>query len=70
MLLGVVIGSAAALAASRVLSTLLVNIKTTDVWAYLLAIIPMFIAALLANHLPARRAARVDPMIAIQQNRM
>jgi putative ABC transport system permease protein len=70
VLLGVVIGSAAALAASRVLSTLLVNVKTTDVWAYLLAIIPMFIAALLANHLPARRAARVDPMIAMQQDRM
>jgi len=70
VLIGVIIGSAAALATSRVLSTLLVNVKTTDVWAYLLAIIPMFIAALLANHLPARRAARVDPLIAIQQDRM
>ncbi len=70
VLLGVVIGSVAAFAASRVLSSLLVNVKTTDVWAYLLAIIPMFIAALLANHVPARRAARVDPLIAIQQDRM
>ncbi len=70
VLLGVIIGSAVALAASRVLATLLVNIKTTDVWAYLLAVIPMFIAALLANHLPARRATRVDPLTAIQQDRM
>ena len=66
VLLGVAIGIAGAIAASRVLASLLFNIRTTDVPTYLLAIIPMFLAALLANHLPARRAARVDPMITIQ----
>jgi putative ABC transport system permease protein len=63
---GIAIGVAGAVAASRVLSSLLFNVQTTDVPTYLLAILPMFAAALLASHLPSRRAARVDPMITIQ----
>ena len=66
VMIGVAIGIAGAVAASRVLSSLLFNVQTTDVPTYLIAIIPMFGAAMLASHLPARRAAQVDPMVTIQ----
>jgi len=65
--IGTAIGVAAAFAASRLLSSLLFDVKTTDVAAYVVAIVPMFAAALLASHLPARRAARVDPMVTIRE---
>jgi predicted permease len=70
VLAGVVIGIAGALAATRVLGSLLFNVQTTDVFTYVLAAVPMFAAALLASHLPARRAARVDPLITMQQDKM
>ena len=68
-LIGISVGLAAALVASRLLSSLLFGVKATDMAAYLFAIIPMFAAAMLASHLPARRAARVDPMVTIREER-
>jgi putative ABC transport system permease protein len=64
--IGIVIGVAAALVGSRVLSSLLFGIEPTDAASYVLAIIPMLLTAIVASHLPARRAARIDPMITLQ----
>lgn len=63
---GVVLGVAAALASSRVAANLLFGIKATHVPAYLSAAFLLTLVALVACLIPARRAARVDPMLALR----
>jgi putative ABC transport system permease protein len=64
--LGVGIGMALAFALSRVLSTALFGVSSTD--PYTFAIVPVLLAsvALLATYLPARRATRVNPITALR----
>jgi predicted permease len=64
--IGVAIGVAVALGAARLLSSMLFGIKTTDGAAISTAVIVMCATALLAGYLPARRATRVDPMVALR----
>ena len=66
VVIGVVIGGIGSIASSRVLTTLLYDVKPTDPLTYAAAIVPLLGAAFLASHLPARRAARIDPLITIQ----
>jgi putative ABC transport system permease protein len=61
-ILGIGIGLAAALAVSRTLSSLLFGIRPTDLPTYACVALVLAAAALAACYLPARRAARVDPM--------
>ncbi|HWK11697.1 MAG TPA: ABC transporter permease [Vicinamibacterales bacterium] len=63
---GLVIGAAGAFAASRLLSRLLFGVKPTDPLTYVLVTVALAIVAFLACYLPARRAMRVDPMIALR----
>ena len=67
---GIVIGIPVALisarAASTVLSNLLFGIKPGDPFTFMLAILIMIGVSLIAVFLPARRAARVDPMTALR----
>jgi len=62
---GVVIGVAVALAASRLVATLLFGLAPTDVLSMLAAVLVMIIVSAIAGYLPARRASRVDPMVAL-----
>ncbi|HWH50607.1 MAG TPA: ABC transporter permease [Gemmatimonadaceae bacterium] len=64
--IGVVAGIAASVAASRVLSGLLYDIAPTDAGTYAAAGVTLIGVAAFAAWLPARRAARVDPMIAMR----
>ena len=64
--LGVVIGLAVALALSRVLRALLYGVTATDPGTFLFVPLLLLLVALLATLLPARRATRVDPMIAMR----
>ncbi len=64
--IGVVIGVPVALAAARLLSSMLFGVKTTDAATISTAILVMCATALLAGYLPARRATRVDPMVALR----
>lgn len=66
VLLGVVIGSAASLLATRVLGTLLFGIPATDPVSHLVAIVVVLAAALGATLIPALQAARVDPVRALR----
>jgi putative ABC transport system permease protein len=61
VVLGVLLGLAGAIAASRVLGSLLYNVRPTD--PLTLAVVPALIAAtaLVASYIPAFRASRVDP---------
>jgi macrolide transport system ATP-binding/permease protein len=62
---GIVIGLVAAVAASRFVAGLLFGLAPTDLATMLLAMAIMLIVSALAGYLPARRAVRVDPMVAL-----
>jgi predicted permease len=64
---GLAFGVAGALAASRVLSNLLYGVKATDPLTYAVAVGSLGAIALLACYVPARRAMRVDPIVALKQ---
>ena len=64
--IGLMIGLGGALALRRVLSDLTFNVSTADPVIYSGAALLMFIAALLACYLPARRASRADPLVALR----
>ncbi|HXO04537.1 MAG TPA: ABC transporter permease [Candidatus Sulfotelmatobacter sp.] len=64
--LGVAIGLALALAATRLLATLLFEIKPNDPATLAMAAALVGVVTLAACYIPARRASRVDPMIALR----
>jgi ABC-type antimicrobial peptide transport system permease subunit len=65
-LVGVVIGLPLALAASRLTDGLLFGLSGADPLTIIVATLVMIVVATLAGYLPARRAARVDPMVALR----
>jgi ABC-type antimicrobial peptide transport system permease subunit len=64
--IGVAVGIPAALASSRLVSTMLYGLKSTDAVILVTASLVMFAVAAIAGYLPARRASRVDPMAALK----
>jgi putative ABC transport system permease protein len=65
-LIGLTIGVAAALAATRVLSSLLYGVTAADPATFVGVSLLLAAVAAAASWLPARRAARVDPMVALR----
>ncbi len=64
--IGVVVGLAIALASGRFVATLLFGLPPTDPMSIALASGVMILVSAVAGYLPARRASRVDPMVALR----
>ena len=64
--LGVCLGVPAALAATRLISSYLFGLRATDPLTIVLCSVLMLTVAALAGYFPARRAAKVDPLVALR----
>ena len=67
-LIGVAVGMAGALGLAHVIASLLFGVPATDPGTFLGVSLLLIVVALIACYLPARRAARLDPTVALAQN--
>ncbi|HEX8680238.1 MAG TPA: FtsX-like permease family protein, partial [Chthoniobacterales bacterium] len=68
VVIGSAIGLVLAAMSSRALGALLYNVAALDVSTFALVTIALAVVALLASYIPARRATKADPMIALGHN--
>jgi ABC-type antimicrobial peptide transport system permease subunit len=64
---GVALGVAGALATTRVLSSLLFEIRPDDPATFISVAVLLAAVAIVAGMMPARRASRVDPLVALKE---
>ncbi|MGC2720340.1 MAG: FtsX-like permease family protein, partial [Candidatus Acidiferrales bacterium] len=64
---GTAIGLLLSYASSRLLTSEISGISVTDPWTFAAVAVAVIIVGLFASYLPARRAARVDPIIALRR---
>jgi len=67
VLIGLVVGVLASLAVTKTAASLLFELKPNDPLTITLATLLLALVALFAGYLPARRASRVDPMVALRE---
>ncbi|MGC1462580.1 MAG: ABC transporter permease [Terracidiphilus sp.] len=66
--IGIASGAIASLLVSRAIAALLFNTAPTDPLAFAAMVLLIGMVALLAGYIPARRASRIDPMVALRNN--
>jgi ABC-type antimicrobial peptide transport system permease subunit len=64
--LGLTVGIPAALALGRFISSQLYGVKASDPWVAGIAVILLSLIAAMAGLVPARRASRIDPLVALR----
>lgn len=64
--IGLALGSVVALAAGRSLQSLLFEVSASDPRIYTTVVAALFLVAMAASYFPARRAARIDPLVALR----
>jgi putative ABC transport system permease protein len=65
---GILVGIAGSFALTRILAGLLFGVTATDLMVFTTATVTLLIAAIAATFIPARRAASVDPMVALRSS--
>jgi predicted permease len=68
ILIGTAAGLAGAIALTRLIKTLLFGVSATDPATFALIALLMVVVALIASYIPARRATKVDPMVALRHD--
>ena len=68
MALGLAFGIAGALALTRLLKALLFEVTPTDLTTFVSVSVLLLSCALVACYLPARKAARIDPQLALRMD--
>ena len=66
--IGIIIGAIASLFVSRAIAALLFNTAPSDPIAFAAMVLLIGGVALLAGYIPARRASRINPMVALRNN--
>jgi predicted permease len=67
-LIGIVVGTVVSIGVSQLIASLLFGTQPTDPPTFMAMVVLLMLVAFFAGYLPARRASRIDPMIALRTN--